>query len=125
MHCRCGEVVPHGREMLGLTTCLSCGALDAALQRNEMSKDVMQAYPKGGFQYLPSTSVKDTRDMRRELPVHETSGGYTRVKATPKPKRKAIGMFWYTATQRATENAILFYDKTDPRIVNAHRVVYF
>lgn len=120
--------VPAPRVELGATTCLRCAEVLACEEIARKAKDVALNYPKGAYQYMPSTKVSDTLDSRRSVfaAIVLTDNVPRRVNAVQlKARRKPIGVFWKTAEERASSGGTLFYDKDDGRLKDAHRVVFY
>ena len=59
--CRtCGDDVQPGRSMLGYSTCLSCGDVEA----RERKFTVMPAYSKGAYQLISFCDIAHTNPKR-------------------------------------------------------------
>ncbi len=59
--CRnCGDDVPTGRSLLGYTTCLACGDVEARSRKFT----VMPAYSKGAYQLVSPLDVAHTNPKR-------------------------------------------------------------
>lgn len=59
--CRnCGDDVPTGRSLLGYTTCLDCGDVEAKKRKFT----VMPAYSKGAYQLVSFADIAHTNPKR-------------------------------------------------------------
>lgn len=143
MQCKCGEKISYNRQALGIKICLTCGEEAAKKEIEAKSKRIGVAYNKGGLMYMgaPDVAAQNLRDSMNAqgrsiaaIDISEiqiTSGLVEPLVKGDVPRHRehithrvlgrkvSIGCMWINGEPNA------IFDKEDPRIASASRVVFF